>query len=117
MNTDISFDLKNEESDRMYLDYLQLFSTGVFFRNLELHFVFTQLILNKLYLLVLTKKNNFEMVVRILGFTLFPADKNHEVVSTPSSTEKKWMRLVFSPFYLPPCVYLLPLIGIILFIT
>lgn len=110
-------------SDRMYLDCLWLFSTGwlfsgfgFFFHNLELCFVFTQLIWIK-YLLLLPEKNNFETVVWILGFILFSAVKNHEVVSMPSSTEKEWIRLVFCPLCLLSCVYLLPLMGIIMFIN
>lgn len=65
--------------------------------NLELCFVFTQLIWIK-YLLVLTEKNNFEMIVWILDSALLPTVKIHEVTSMPSSTEKEWMTLVFLPF-------------------
>lgn len=108
-DTVISFDLTNEQIDIMYLDYLWflalfflLFMWGfvcLFFslHNLELCFVFTQLIWIK-YLLVLTEKNNFEMIVWILDSALFPTVKIHEVMSTSSSTEKEWMTLVFLPF-------------------
>lgn len=69
--------------------------------------------------MVQSEKNNFEIDVWTLGFTLFLAVKNHKVAGTRSSTEKEWMRLYLRlyiyPFHLH--VYLLSLVGIIVFIN